>query len=119
MFLFHPGQGDKETFVNRASEAFREGSADKVEVLLATMVSLKLPENEETCAKAQATQILRDFFKKNPVQGFRITRQGGLEGGSWYLLGTLETRLTNYRLYLVIQQTAGKFEVREILIEMP
>jgi len=93
------------------------GNAEAVAKHFNTMVDLSLPGYDDTYSKTQASQILKDFFANNPVQKFRITKQGASEDGSKYAIGELETGTKKFRVYFLIKTVKGKHLVHQMQIQ--
>ena len=111
VFLFFPGvrsyAGPEET-VTAVANAIQSGNAAEVSKHFNTMVDLTLPGNDDSYSKAQAGQILKDFFSQNPVKAFKITKQGVSPDGSYYVIGSLETAKKTFRIYFIIKTSSGQ-----------
>jgi len=110
------GSGPDET-VKLIAAGIQAGNAAAVSKHFNTMVDLSLPGYEDTYSKTQAGQILKDFFAQNPVQKFKITKQGASEDGSQYAIGELETSKKNYRVYFLIKAVGGNNLVHQLQIQ--
>ena len=70
------------------ASAIRSANAPALAKYFNSSIDLSLPGNEITCSKAQAEQIVRDFFAKNPPKSFKINHQGASKDGSQFFIGT-------------------------------
>jgi hypothetical protein len=109
------GSGPEET-AKQVVTAIRAGNAEHVAKHFSNMVGLTLPGFDDTYSKSQAGQILKDFFSRNPVKDFRVTRQGASEDGSHYSIGELKSGAKTYRVYFLIRKIDGRTVVQQLQI---
>jgi len=93
------------------------GNAAEVSKYFNAMVDLIIPGYNDTYAKSQAGQILKDFFFRNPVKNFKVTKQGSSENGSRYAIGELLSGKKEYRVYFLIQTIEGQNLIQQLKIE--
>jgi len=93
------------------------GNAAEVSKYFNTMVDLILPGYNDTYAKSQAGQILKEFFFQNPVKSFKVTKQGSSSNGSQYAIGELQSGKKEYRVYFLIQAVSGQNLIQQLKIE--
>ncbi len=98
-------------------KAFREGDASQLGFYFASSLDVILPENEGTYSRQQAEMILKDFFSKNHPKSFIINHQGTSNDGSRYAIGTCRTANQNYRAYILLKNSGGKFVIRQLQLE--
>ena len=82
-----------------------------------SMVDLGISGNEDTYSKTQATQILKDFFIKNPVKSVKITRQGSSTDGSQFSIGEMQAGTATFRIYYLLKKVSGKFLIQQLQIQ--
>jgi hypothetical protein len=97
--------------------AIRAGNAAEVSGHFNSMVDLTVPGYDDTYSKAQAGQILKEFFLQNPVKTFKITKQGSSPDGSQYAIGSLETTRKTYRIYFLIKTVGGQNLVQQFQVQ--
>lgn len=95
----------------------RAGDANEVSKYFNAMVDLIIPGYNDTYAKNQAGQILKEFFSRNPVKHFKVTKQGSSENGSLYAIGELLSGKIEYRVYFLMQTIDGKNLIQQLKIE--
>ena len=95
----------------------RAGDANEVSKYFNAMVDLIIPGYNDTYAKSQAGQILKEFFSRNPVKHFKVTKQGSSENGSLYAIGELLSGKIEYRVYFLMQTIDGKILIQQLKIE--
>jgi len=109
-----PGPDETAKLVSAALHA---GNAAEVSKYFNTMVDLTLPGYDDTYSKAQAGQILKDFFSKNPVKGFKTTNQGSSSDGSRYTIGALDAGGKQYRVYFLVKSVNGQNLVQQLQLQ--
>ena len=68
------------------------------------------------CSKAQAKEIMRDFFNKNKPGSFKIIFEGGKEDSN-FSIGTLVTSSGNYRVNIFFKKFGNNNLVHLLRIE--
>jgi len=109
-----PGQDDTNKLIVSALAA---GNAAALSDFFNTMVDLGISGNEDTYSKTQATQILKDFFSKNPVKSVKITRQGSSTDGSQFSIGEMLAGTSTFRIYYLLKKVSGKFLIQQLQIQ--
>ncbi|MGA3013583.1 MAG: DUF4783 domain-containing protein [Bacteroidales bacterium] len=81
------------------------------------MIDLGITGNEDTYSKTQATQILKDFFTKNPIKSVKFTSEGSSTDGSQFTIGEMKAGTGTYRLYYLLKKISGKFLIQQLQIQ--
>ncbi|MEI7981508.1 MAG: DUF4783 domain-containing protein [Bacteroidota bacterium] len=97
--------------------AIQAGNAADVARFFNAMVDLTLPGYDDTYSKAQAGQILKEFFTKNLVKTFKVTNQGSSSDGSRYSIGSLDAGGKTYRVYFLIKSVNGQNLVQQMQMQ--
>jgi hypothetical protein len=97
--------------------ALTAGDAVVLSDFLNTMVDLGISGNEDTYSKTQATQILKDFFQKNPVKSVKVTQQGSSTDGAQFTIGEMKAGTDTFRIYYLLKKVAGKFLIQQLQIQ--
>jgi len=113
---FSAFSGQEET-ANLVTSAIQSGNAQEVSKYFNAMVDLTVPGYDDTYSKAQAGQILKEFFSQNPVKTLKINKQGSSPDGSQYTIGSLETNKKTYRIYFLIKTVGGQNLVQQFQIQ--
>lgn len=103
--------------IKQITKGIQTGDGIKVSNHFSTMVDLILPGYNDTYAKRQAGQILKEFFYQNPVKSFKVTKQGSSENGSHYVIGELLSGSRTYRVYFLLQPSGGQNLIQLLKIE--
>ena len=79
-------------------------------------VELVVLDNDNVYSKAQAQQIVGNFFKRFPPESFTPLHEGGGEGAK-YVIGNLKTKNATFRVYFLLKQDKGKDYIHQLRIE--
>jgi hypothetical protein len=112
--LSSPGSDDPN---KQIVDALTAGNATALSVYFNAMVDLGIAGTEDTYSKTQATQILKDFFTKNPVKSLKISRQGSSVDGSLYSIGELKAGSETFRMYYLLKKVSGKYLIQQLQIQ--
>jgi len=116
--LYHLVASNIETdIIKSIADAVRKGNATELSQYFYTTIDLSVQEKEGTFSKAQAEQVLKDFFSKNHPKTFEIKHQGNSSDGSNYVIGNLVTLKGNFRVYFLIKNIGGKQFLQQLQIE--
>jgi len=99
--------------------ALSAGDAQALSGHLNKMIDLGIPGSEGTYSNTQATRILQDFFRKNPVVSVKITKQGDSADGSYFSLGEMKAGGKTYRVYYLLKSVDGEYKVQLLQIHEP
>lgn len=103
--------------VNKISTGLSTGNSSLISELFLSNLDLNVAGNDDVYSKAQATQILRNFFEQNSAMKFTVEHEGSSKNGDIYRIGTLTTKSGNYRVTFFLKNDGGKFMVKELRIE--
>lgn len=79
-------------------------------------IELVVLENDNVYSKAQAKQIVNNFFTSHIPESFNILHQGGKEGAK-YVIGNLKTNNGSFRIYFLLKKNGGKDYIHQLRIE--
>lgn len=96
--------------------SLKSGNAKVLATYFNQNVELVIPENDNVYSKAQAEQIVTNFFVRNQPERFSIIHQGGKEGAQ-YVIGNLVTKQGTFRVYFLLKKTTGKDIIHQLRIE--
>lgn len=100
------------------ADAIRKGSSTELAAYFNSSIDLTVQGKEGTFSKAQAEQIVKEFFLKNTPKSFNIKHQGNSSDGSNYVIGTLVTNNGNFRVYFLIKNISGKLCIQQLQFEI-
>ncbi len=107
----------QSNLVSDVSGYFRTGNAKEIAKHFNSSVELSISDETDTYSKAQAEQIIRDFFTKNiPVNSSVIHL---INTNPNYQIGILSvlTKTVKYRVTVTFKKTSGEFLITELRIE--
>lgn len=114
-FLFYPvfaqSQVPEEIILS-----LKSGNAKVLSGYFNQNVELVLLDSDNVYSKAQAQQIVSDFFSTNPPKSFLVIHQGGKEGAK-YVIGNLGTKNDRFRVYFLLKKSDGKDYIHQLRIE--
>ncbi len=96
--------------------AINSGDANKLSLHLNDNVELVISGKNNVYSKKQATGILSDFFKKNPVKSFTVTHQSNKAAAS-FVIGKLNTSNGDYRIYILTRKSKKDILIQQLRIE--
>jgi|ERR1035437_6939789 hypothetical protein len=118
LLSFHSFTASAQDDINKQIvTALTAGNAATLSDYFNSMVDLGISGNEDSYSKTQATQILKDFFSKNPVKSVKITRQGTSTDGSQFSIGEMQAGTATFRIYYLLKKVSGKFLVQQLQIQ--
>jgi hypothetical protein len=79
-------------------------------------VELVVTESDNVYSKAQAQQIVGNFFSNYTPVNFIIIHQGGKEGAK-HAIGNLSTKNGVFRVYFLLKTSKGKDYIHQLRIE--
>jgi len=103
----------QEVNIEGVISALKSGSSAELSKYFDESVELTLPDKSDNFSKAQAQQIVRDFFANNGVKGFELKHKGDGPTGH-YCVGTLQTNSGNFRTNVFMKVKNNKEVVKEI-----
>jgi hypothetical protein len=98
--------------------ALQSGDAKKVTAYFDKMVEMQIHGKEGTYSKAQAEQVLKNFFANNKPLQFKFEHNGTSGGNNaYYAIGTLKTDTQKFRVSLYLKKNNDTFSIQELTIE--
>ena len=107
-----------ENVVEKISNALNGGDVQGLGMLFNNTIDLSLPGSEGTYSNKQTEQLLKAFFKTNPVKSFKMDHQGNSNDGSKYMIGTLTcTQGKAFRIYTLIKKRGDNELIQQLQFE--
>ncbi|MGY0040594.1 DUF4783 domain-containing protein [Pedobacter sp. NJ-S-72] len=113
---FHPGllQGD---IVDSLSALFKSANSKEISKNFSPSVELTINEEEDVYTKAQAEQIVREFFTKNAPVNSTIVHLINTNPNYRFGILSLSTKTGKFRVAITLKKTANTFFITELRIE--
>lgn len=103
---------------NDIAAAIRIGDARKLSTWFNNNVDLTVLGKEELYSKAQAEQILRDFFQKHPPKSFILKHHSSNPATTQYGIGTFISRTNErFRIHFLIKKIGNQTFIQQFSIE--
>lgn len=102
--------------LDKATAAIAKGDAASLAALLNSSVELTLPGADGMYQSNQAQFVLKDFFTKYPVTGFKIMHKGN-SAGAFYATGSYTSAKGNFDANIYVKNVNGQFLVTAIRFE--
>ncbi|MCC6385688.1 MAG: DUF4783 domain-containing protein [Bacteroidia bacterium] len=100
------------------TSVIRSGDSRQISRYFGSNVDLTILSSEEVYSKAQAEQVLKDFFTKNPPRSFNFIHKGLSKDGAKYAIGSyVSTQGASYRTYIFIKTVNGSEIIQELRFE--
>ena len=97
------------------TKAMDSGDAEALGQYFDNSIELSVLDNEDIYNKAQAIQIVKDFFSQHQPKSFSQLHHGSSPASdSQYCIGNLVTSDSTYRVYIYMKMSAGKTVIQEI-----
>ena len=96
--------------------SLKSGNAKVLSRYFNQNVDLVVLDDQNVYSKAQAQQIVGNFFSSNPPENFSVVHDSGKEGAK-AVIGTLKTQNGNFRVYFLLKQNDGKDYIHQLRIE--
>lgn len=96
--------------------SLKSGNAKVLSEYFNQNVELVVLDNDNVYSKAQAEQIVTNFFNSYKPEGFGVIHNGGKEGAK-YVIGNLVTSNGSFRVYFLLKQNQGKDYIHQLRIE--
>lgn len=99
------------------ASAFANGNVAAMSEHFDAKVDLTLRGKENSYSKAQAEQMVRDFFARNQAKSYQEVHRGNSKDGAQYSIGSLTTAGGTFRTYVLMKNVGGKMRVQQLRIE--
>jgi hypothetical protein len=97
-------------------KAFQEGNIEVLSDFFNVRLQVNISDHEYMCSKAQAKEIIREFFNNNKPVSFSIIFEGGKEDSN-FSIGNLVTNNGNYRVNVFFRKFDGVYLIHLLRIE--
>ena len=112
--LFAFGQEEEAKDI---ASSFKTGDVQSISKYFSSSLDMTVVETEDVFSKAQATQILTQFFKSNKPSSFVIQHKGASKGGDYYQIGALKTNNGEYRVTFFLKKDSEQVYIKRLKIE--
>lgn len=120
LFSYFPANSSVQAdILEDLTAQFKIGNSKEIAKNFASSVELLIIDQEDVYSKAQAEQILKDFFVKNPPTKSAILHNVNSNPKYRYGIISLQTKNSKFRVNvtLMLQKTPNVFLITELRIE--
>jgi uncharacterized membrane protein YvbJ len=96
--------------------AISKGDAAAVSTHFNTTVEVTLPGADQSYSAQQASFVLKDFFTKNAVQGYKVVHKGS-SGATWYATGVYTAATGSFDSNIFVKKIGDKFLITQLRFE--
>jgi hypothetical protein len=107
-------QGD---IIDNLSVSFKAGNAKEIAASFSSSVELIIIDDEDVYSKAQAEQILRNFFTKYPPAKSSVIHLINTNPKFRFGILSLHTKNGKFRVSITMKKSANAFFITELRIE--
>lgn len=107
-------QGD---IVDELSEHFRSGNSKEISKYFSNSVELIINDEEDVYSKAQAEQILRDFFSKHSPSKSTVVHLINTNPNFRFGIISLVTKSGKFRVSITLKKSSSSFSITELRVE--
>ena len=98
------------------TKAFKSGDANLLSTHFNSTLDISLPNTDKSMSKAQATQVMKNFFKNNPPKSYTENHTGSSREATKYIIGTYKSTKT-YKTYVLLKEKEGKYLIVQLQFE--
>jgi len=111
--LLMPSIASGQGSLDQVMAALKAGNASALAAYFEANVELTIKDDEGAYSKAQAEQVVKNFFAKHPPKGFKKMHEGS-SGSSQYAIGTLETANGSFRVDMFYKMTGNQLRIQRL-----
>lgn len=97
-------------------QSLRSGNARVLASYFNQNIELVILDNDNVYSKAQAEQIVSNFFTRYPPERFEEKHTRGKEDAQ-YVIGNLITRQETFRVYFLLKKSGDRVIIHQLRIE--
>jgi len=107
----------KDDYLDPVIEKLKAADAGGLATFFNKTVELKLPDHEGTFSASQGEMIMKDFFKKYPLDTFSVMQKGTTDNISRFAICEYFSGLSKYQVYLYMRKDKEQFFIQKIKFE--
>ncbi|WP_240186911.1 DUF4783 domain-containing protein [Pedobacter nanyangensis] len=118
MFLhLQPQEAMQGDIADELAMNFKQGNSKEIAKRFATSIELIIIDQEDVYNRAQAEQILKDFFLKNPPNKASIIHKLSNNPNYRLTILSLTTKTEKFRVTVTMKKSSNSFQITELRIE--
>lgn len=112
------GNIQAQEVLEKVNKAIENADAAELSEYFNTSLDISLPDSDKTMSKAHATQVIKSFFKDNPVKSYKVNHTGSSREATKYIIGTYISGNKSYKTYVLLKETSGKYLIVQLQFEL-
>lgn len=118
MFLhLQPQEATQGDIADELATNFKQGNSKEIAKSFASSIELIIIDQEDVYNRAQAEQILRDFFLKNPPSKASIIHKLSNNPNYRLTILSLTAKTEKFRVTVTMKKSSNTFQITELRIE--
>ena len=117
LILLSPSKAQQSDAVDALASYFNASDSKKISAYFSSTLELNILSEENLYSKAQAEQILRDFFFKNEPVSVKIVHRLSSNPNYKLAIFSMITAKDKFRISISLSSIGKRFFVKEIRIE--
>lgn len=118
MFLhFQPQEAMQGDIADELATNFKQGNSKEIAKSFASSIELIIIDQEDVYNRAQAEQILKDFFLKNPPSKASIIHKLSNNPNYRLTILSLTAKTEKFRVTVTMKKSSNAFQITELRIE--
>ncbi len=115
LLLLVPSLNYAQADFSLITQAISSGNTDALAKYFDNSVEVAILDNEDVYNKAQATNVVKEFFTKYRPQSFSQVHEGASKGNdSKYCIGNLVTNQATFRVYIYVKLDGQRSTIQEL-----
>lgn len=103
--------GKSDSNIGPVVSAIESGSSSDLARFFDSSISMNVNGQQGEYSKNQAEIVLRDFFKKNPSNGFSVVFQNENPGGLSTYIGEYSSSQGKFQVFIKVSQNSNSFRI--------
>ncbi len=117
-FFLFLGSSRAQKAVEEVSKGLHSGDVSVIAKNFDKLVDITIVSEQSTYSGSQAEMVLKNFFDRNSIKSFNVKHKGTAPSdNSVFLIGELNTKSGNHRVYLFFKQKENTYYLQELRIE--
>lgn len=100
--------------VEKVKLVLEVGNANELSKFLNDKVDLNIDGTEGTYSHSQAEGVLKNYFKENPPNSFKINHEGASENGLIYAIGEYKSGAKSFRVWIRLKNVNDQYKIHEM-----
>lgn len=118
MFLhLQPQEATQGDIADELATNFKQGNSKEIAKSFASSIELIIIDQEDVYNRAQAEQILKDFFLKNPPSKASIIHKLSNNPNYRLTILSLTAKTEKFRVTVTMKKASNSFQITELRIE--